>query len=328
MKVLVIRFSSIGDIVLTTPVLRWLYEQKQAEVHYLTKSSFANLVEHNPAVAKVHSLSDNIEETITFLKEEHFDLVIDLHKNLRSKKVSKAIGAKYLTFNKLNIQKWLFVNFKINFLPKKHIVDRYAEALSSLHLDTADRSIDYHFPADYSFELTEYELQKQNYICVVIGGTYTTKQIPTSIILELHKRLNRRLVLLGGGDVDGKKAVDIMTQCNQKPIDLVNKISIIDSTYVIKNSAGIITSDTGLMHIASAFDIPIHTIWGNTHPDFGMYAYRPNRGDIKDYQVANLPCNPCSKLGSDSCPRGHFDCMLKQNVEQIVKNCHSTEPAQ
>jgi ADP-heptose:LPS heptosyltransferase len=89
---------------------------------------------------------------------------------------------------------------------------------------------------------------------------------------------------------------------------------------VIKNANHFITSDTGLMHIATAFDVPIHTIWGNTHPAFGMYAYRPNIKNTFDH-VVPLKCNPCSKLGSDSCPRGHFHCMIKQNVEQIVKNC-------
>lgn len=327
MKVLVIRFSSIGDIVLTTPVLRWLHEQKQAEVHYLTKSSFINLVKHNPAVSKVHSLGNKIEDTIKVLKKEHFDIVIDLHKNLRSKKVSKSLDAKYITFNKLNVRKWLFVNFKINLLPKKHIVDRYAEALAPLKLDTNDRAIDYFFPANHSFDLAQYGLAANDYICIVIGGSYTTKQIPSSTILDIIKRLNLNSVLLGGGDSDAKKAAEIMQNGNTQTINLVNKISLTDSAYVMQQSSSVITSDTGLMHIASAFEVPIHAVWGNTHPDFGMYAYRPNGKKITDYQVS-LPCNPCSKLGSDKCPREHFDCMLKQNVEQIVKNCPSTDHTQ
>tara|TARA_B110000879_G_C11166898_1_gene511726 strand:+ start:1209 stop:2192 length:984 start_codon:yes stop_codon:yes gene_type:complete len=327
MKVLVIRFSSIGDIVLTTPVLRWLHTQKEAEVHYLTKPQFASLIGSNPNVSKVHFLDDNIDATIAALKQEHFDLVIDLHKNIRSKKVRKSLTTEHLTFKKLNIQKWLFVNFKINLLPKKHIVDRYAEALDSLELDTSDKSIDYHFPTDYSFDLAQYNLVQKDYICIVIGGTYATKQIPVSVILSLIKRLNQNIVLLGGGNKDEKKADEIMSLSDTVPFNLVNKVSITDAAYVIQQSAGIITSDTGLMHIASSFDIPIQAIWGNTNPDFGMYAYRSNADTITNH-IVKLACQPCSKLGSDKCPRGHFDCMLKQDVEQIVKNCHSTDAPQ
>jgi len=327
MKVLVIRFSSIGDIVLTSPVLRWLSTQKNAEVHYLTKQAYDSLVKHNPHVQKIYLLQDEIADTINELKEEGYDLVIDLHKNLRSKKVSKALNCEYITFNKLNIRKWLFVNFKINVLPKKHIIDRYAEALDVLGLDTADRSMEYHFPHQYAFDLTAYNLKPKHYICIVIGGTYTTKQIPESIILSLIKRLKQPIAMLGGGKQDEIKAQKISEQCGSQVINLVNKISLIDSAYVIQKSAGIITSDTGLMHIASAFDIPIHTLWGNTHPDFGMYAYRVHNTEINNYNV-NLKCQPCSKLGSDLCPRAHFSCMLNQNVEQIVKNCESTDAAQ
>ncbi|MDG2455254.1 MAG: glycosyltransferase family 9 protein [Bacteroidia bacterium] len=327
MKILVIRFSSIGDIVLTTPVLRWLHTQRSAEVHYLTKPSFASLVENNPNVNKVHVLDDDIGRTIADLKHENFDLVVDLHKNIRSKKIRKSLTTQYLTFNKLNIQKWLFVNFKINVLPKKHIVDRYAEALKTLELDTSDRSIDYHFPANYSFDLVPLNLVKKDYICIVIGGTYTTKQIPVSITLSLIKRLNKRIVLLGGGQSDKLKADKIVCLSQDTPINLVDKLAITDTAFVIQQSAGIITSDTGLMHIASAFDIPIQTLWGNTSPDFGMYAYRSHADTITNH-IVNLDCQPCSKLGSNECPRGHLDCMLKQDVEQIVKNCHSIDHLQ
>ena len=327
MKVLVIRFSSIGDIVLTTPVLRWLHTQKKAEVHYLTKPQFANLIESNPNVSKLHFLDDDINSTISALKQENFELVIDLHKNIRSKKIRKSLATEHLTFKKLNIQKWLFVNFKINLLPKKHIVDRYAEALESIGLDTSNRSIDYHFPAEYSFDLSQHHLVKKNYICIIIGGTYATKQIPVSLIVSLIKRLNQNVVLLGGGNSDKHKADEIMSLMDNVPLNLVNKVSITDAAFVIQQSAGIITSDTGLMHVASSFDIPIQAIWGNTSPDFGMYAYRSNTDNITNH-IVNLECQPCSKLGSDKCPRGHFDCMLKQDVEQIVKNCHSTDALQ
>lgn len=326
MKILIIRFSSIGDMILTTPVLRWL-AQLDAEVHYLTKSNYTELVCSNPHVHTTHALDKNIDLTIDLLKKENFDTVIDLHKNIRSKKVSKAIGASYITYNKLNIQKWLFVNFKINLLPKKHLIDRYADALKSLHLDTANRAVDYYFPQNFSFDLAQCKLQKKEYLIIVIGGTYATKQIPLEIILPLINRLNKPIVLLGGGKLDSIKAAKIMENAPDSVSNLVDKITLTEAAYVIKHSAGVITSDTGLMHIASAFEVPVHTIWGNTHPALGMYAYRQKNAAIHNYLV-DLPCHPCSKLGNHSCPRGHFNCMKKQNVALILKNCQLKDQTQ
>jgi ADP-heptose:LPS heptosyltransferase len=136
----------------------------------------------------------------------------------------------------------------------------------------------------------------------------------------MYKRLNKRIVLLGGGKNDEQKATELLQNMDATVTSLVGKTTLLESAYVIQQSAGIITSDTGLMHIASAFDIPIHTLWGNTHPALGMYAFRPKNESIYNH-IVNLKCQPCSKLGSDQCPRRHFDCMLKQNIEQIVKNC-------
>lgn len=328
MKVLLIRFSSIGDIVLTSPVPRWLSQINDVEVHFLTKAGFTDLVVHSPYIDQVHTLSDDLAQTIAELKLQDFNLIIDLHKNIRSRRISRSLGVKSLRFNKLNLKKWLFVNFKINILPNKHLVDRYADGIKSLALDTEDRSIDFHFPSDFLGDIAKWGLHSGKYICLVIGGTYYTKQIPEETLLVLIKRLNRPVVLLGGGTSDATKAERLIDSADSTQlISLVNKTTLLESAFVIKKSQSLITSDTGLMHIASAFDVPIHTVWGNTDPLFGMYAYRTDRSTLSDYEV-ELPCHPCSKLGSNSCPRGHFQCMVNQNTDQIVKNCLRIEPRQ
>jgi ADP-heptose:LPS heptosyltransferase len=128
MKVLILRFSSIGDIVLTTPVIRCLKEQVAGvEIHYATKSAFKGIVSNNLYIDKVHTLEHSTTVLIQELKNEKFDLIIDLHKNLRTKKIIWSLGVKSVSFNKLNIRKWLFVNWKFKTMPDKHIVDRYME---------------------------------------------------------------------------------------------------------------------------------------------------------------------------------------------------------
>jgi ADP-heptose:LPS heptosyltransferase len=326
MKVLIIRLSSIGDIVLTTPVIRCVKQQlADAEVHFLTKDTFSGLVVHNPYIDHIKCWTNDTKALVNELALENYDLVIDLHKNLRTRKLKKVLKITWISFDKLNIQKWLFVQFKLNLLPQIHIIDRYFDALKSLQVVDDQKGVDYFFSDNLSLQLSEYNLQPKAYVALAIGGTYFTKQIPLDVILNIIKRLNRPIVLLGGGSVDEAKAAQIVNAISHTSvIDLCNKLTLDESAYIIKNASDLITGDTGLMHIASAFETPIHCLWGNTHPSFGMYAYRTNKEELFNYQV-DLKCSPCSKLGGDSCPRGHFECMLKQNIKQIVKNCQAVD---
>ncbi|MEO8821434.1 MAG: glycosyltransferase family 9 protein, partial [Ginsengibacter sp.] len=148
MKFLIIRFSSIGDIVLTTPVIRNLRKKfPSATIHYLTKKKFASIVESNPYLDKTLLLEDDFATTIQEVKEEGYDYIIDLHHNLRTLRIKKALGKiHFLSFNKLNIEKWIFTNFKINLLPEKHIVDRYMQTVEKLGVVNDNLGLDYFIP--------------------------------------------------------------------------------------------------------------------------------------------------------------------------------------
>jgi ADP-heptose:LPS heptosyltransferase len=327
MKVLLIRLSSIGDIVLTTPIIRCVKTQLGAEVHFITKAKFIPILNQNPYIdqIKIWDERDSDINTAT-LQAENYDIIIDLHKNIRTRRLKRKLQTPWISYKKLNIQKWLFVNFKINILPKKHIVDRYFDALKKIEVYNDGNGLDYFLSSDNTELLLTNKLVTKNYTAIAIGGTYATKQMPVSLILELIKRLNTTIVLVGSGESDAKKALEItMFLPYSTIINLCNRLSLDQSACIVKNAERLITGDTGLMHIASAFDTPIQAIWGNTHPILGMYAYR--KTNVSNHQV-DLKCNPCSKLGSKKCPRGHFDCMNKQNVVEIVKNCRITERIQ
>ncbi|MEK9600241.1 MAG: glycosyltransferase family 9 protein [Bacteroidota bacterium] len=320
MKILILRFSSIGDIVLTSPIIRCVKNQiPNAEIHYLTKETYSNLITHNTHITKLHALNDhNFNILVEDLKKENFDLVIDLHKNIRTFKIKRAINTKWFSFNKLNFKKWLFVHFKIDLLPDVHIIDRYFDGLKSLNIKNDNQGVEYHLPRKLAIDLKQYHIQKKQYIVLSLGATYYTKQIPNNVLLMLLKRLNdSHVVLIGAGDKDTKKADFIMKNSNHKNIiNLCNKLTIDESAYIIKHSKTIITGDTGMMHIASCFDVDIITLWGNTHPKLGMHAY-VSKEKVQNHLV-NLACHPCSKLGSDKCPRGHFNCMNMQDTKKIV----------
>src|SRR5437868_7515395 len=131
-KFLILRFSSIGDIVLTTPVIRCLKKQvKGAEVHYALKKSFADTLAHHPYVDKKFFLEDDLSALISELKKEKYDYIIDLHHNQRTFWIKQRLGVTSFSFSKLNLEKWLLVNLKINRLPGVSIVDRYMKTVES-----------------------------------------------------------------------------------------------------------------------------------------------------------------------------------------------------
>lgn len=329
MKILIIRFSSIGDIVLTTPVIRCIKQQvKDAEVHFLLKKSFEPVLENNPFIDKKHFYEDDWRKIISDLKKESFDVVIDLQKNFRSFKIKSALGVKQFTFDKLNLQKWLLVNFKINFLPDKHIVDRYLESVKSLGVINDGGGLDYFITKKDEAVLNDLPpSHKNSYLAWVIGAKHNTKMLPIEKMISIGSKINSPIVLLGG--IEDRERGDILAKQDEtKFFNACGKYSLNQSAVLVKNSKRVISNDTGLMHIAAAFKKDIVSIWGNTIPEFGMYPYFG--GDVKNQkskikndlsvvlEVKNLSCRPCTKIGFVSCPKGHFKCM--KNIDEDVFN--------
>ncbi|WP_299255825.1 glycosyltransferase family 9 protein [uncultured Cytophaga sp.] len=315
MKILILRFSSIGDIVLTTPVVRCLKEQVSGvEVHYATKSAFKNIVSNNPYIDKVHILDHSTNALITELKNEQFDIIIDLHKNLRTKKIIWSLGVKSYSFNKLNIRKWLFVNWKLKTMPDKHIVDRYMETLIPLGVHNDEKGLDYFIPEKDVVALADLPaaFQTENYVAIAIGAQHATKRLPIEKLKELVQKITLPIVLLGGKD-DSPMAEELVASYPSKSLILntCGKYNLNQSASIVQQAAYLYTHDTGLMHIAAAFKKRIVSIWGNTVPEFGMYPYKT---EYVAWQVENLPCRPCSKIGYNSCPKKHFKCMKDQTL--------------
>jgi ADP-heptose:LPS heptosyltransferase len=317
-KILLLRFSSIGDIVLTTPVIRCLKQQlPNTEIHFLTKESFKSILEFNPYLDKLITFSKSTDEVISGLKNEKYDLVIDLHKNIRSAKLKASLFRKNISFNKINLEKWLTVNTKKkSFLPNVHIVDRYMEAIKKLGIKNDEKGLDFFISKEDEFNFPN-ELQK-DFVAFAIGAQFATKRLPIEKMISLLSNINHPVVLLGGKE-DKETALKIISSLKDKTIlNYCGELSIRQSAFVISKAKVVLTHDTGLMHIAAAFKKPIVSIWGNTIPEFGMYPYLPNQKELYDcVEVDNLKCRPCSKIGYQSCPKKHFDCMNKQDEAKI-----------
>lgn len=319
MKLLVIRFSSIGDIVLTTPVLRCLKKQlPDVELHYLTKESYRPILEANPYVDKIITLGLSKTWMLHQLKTEQYDAIIDLHHNLRTWQVKRALGKiPTYSFHKLNFQKWLLTTCKINRLPQTHIVDRYLATVRSLGVVNDGAGLDYFLPEKHRISPADIPFSHQmGYIALVIGAAHATKQLPVHRCIELCRRLSFPLILLGGKE-DHARGEQIAAADPIKVYNACGKFSLHESADLVQKARVVITPDTGLMHIAAAFKKPIISIWGNTVPAFGMTPYYGNHHVDHRLSEVSLSCRPCSKIGYDSCPKKHFKCMENQDLSRI-----------
>lgn len=313
MKILVVRFSSIGDIVLTTPVVRCLKTQiDNAEVHYVTKAQYQSILQDNPYIDKLFFLKESLNDLIQDLKKEKYDVVIDLHNNLRTRILKWKLGVRSYSFNKLNVEKWLMVNFKINHLPDKHIVDRYLETTKSLGIKNDALGLDYFIPDKDEMPLEWVpESHRKGFVAYAIGGQHETKKLPLERMVELCKKINKPIVLLGGKE-DFDNGEKITQTVGLTVFNSCGKLNLNQSASVIKKASYVFSHDTGLMHIAAAFKKEVYSIWGNTIPAFGMYPYRTKYHSLENTQIS---CRPCSKIGFDKCPKGHFKCMNEMKFE-------------
>lgn len=321
MKILILRFSSIGDIVLTTPVIRCLKLQLNAEIHYLTKPNFATVLELNPYIDKLHVLDKSLIEKAKQLQTEKYDYVIDLHNNIRTLIFKKTIGVKAYSFPKLNIEKWLLVNFKINKMPNIHIVNRYFEPAKKLGVVNDENGLDYFLPKDFSFN-NDLEINKP-YLAWAIGAQHFTKRFPVHKIIGICNQIQLPIYLLGGKE-DEANGHEIKNNCKENVVNLCGKLSLNQSAFVVKNCQLLITNDTGLMHIGAAYQKKIISLWGNTTPLFGMNPYYgKNKVAQAIFENTNLSCRPCSKIGHHKCPKKHFKCMedlSAKNIETEIIN--------
>lgn len=320
-KVLLLRFSSIGDIVLTSPVIRVLHQQLSAEVHFLTKQKFASILNPNPYLSKIYTINKKVGEVMPQLRAEKYDALIDLHANLRSLQVKWGLSCPAYTFRKLNLQKWLLTNFKWDAMPPVHIVDRYLAAAAPLGVTNDGEGLDYFIPPEEEVPVSQKWPQfrsQRRWIAFGIGAAHATKRLPPDKMLAVCDRLPAPVVLLGGPDMIEAGAW-LAEKSSGEVINACGELSLHQSASVLRQAAVVLTHDTGLMHMAAALRRPIVSVWGNTVPAFGMTPYlQQGAPPSRILEVEGLSCRPCSKIGYKRCPKGHFRCMRDLPDADIV----------
>ena len=329
MKFLVIRFSSIGDIVLTTAAIRCLKEQvPDAEIHFLTKESFKAVTVHNPYIHTFHYFKDDLNETIAALKTQQFDYIIDFHKNFRTWRIKTALKVPALTYKKLSLHKFFLTKLGIkNKIPSRHIVDRCIDTLAPLGVQNDGKGLDYFIaPEDHIKAEDLPTAHSAGYVALVIGASYATKKLPLLKLQQLCKKINFPIVLVGGPE-DAKEGDAVAAIDPIKIYNACGKFSLNESASIVQKSRVVISHDTGLQYIACAFNKPVLAIWGSTSP---MLQVEPYYGEVtlasmglskppyQNFIVPHLTCQPCSNYGTKKCPKGHFNCMMLQDTTAIA----------
>lgn len=299
LKILVIRFSSIGDIVLTSPVLRLLNSSKKYDIHFLTKNKYYSLVSENPNIHKIHLLKESLKNIFFDLKKENFDLIIDLHNNIRSNILTFLLSKKTFKLKKIFFRK----NNKL------HIVDRYLLSLKKLNIVNDNLGLDFYLSKESEIEFDLYE----NFISWCIGSKHYNKKLGPDKILEVCNSTDHPIVFIGGSE-DIKIADWIIKKSKNKRIkNLCGSLNIQQSADIIKKSKLLLSNDTGFMHIGASFKIPIISFWGCTKPELGFTPYQTNNHSI--YIVSKEYEGSCHRYGKKC--RSEVNCINKISTNEI-----------
>ena len=267
------------------------------------------MLEPNPYLDKLYFLEDKIDDLVKQLKEENYDYVIDLHSNIRSRMIKWRLGKKTLTYKKYSWQRWFLVKFKINKVPKTHIADWYMDTVKPLGIKPDNKGLDYFLPEEYEVSLTDFPEGFQNaYAAFIIGASEFTKKLPLHKMIELCEKINQPIILIGGKEDirEGENLKKHFDKTGKVPIlNACGKYGISQSASIVKQAQLVFGHDTGLTHIAAAFQKKVYAIYGGTMSQY----LHPYGTDYVLLENNELSCRPCAKAGRSSCPKGHFKCM-------------------
>jgi len=317
-KILIIRLSSIGDILLTTPLIRSIKKKNpEVQIDFVLKEEFFELLQNNPNLTNIYKytkLTSDKQKIINSLISNGYEIVIDLQNNLRSLEIIRPLHCKILRFKKNNFKKFLLVHFKINALKKApQIPVRYAEA-AGIELET--EGLDF-----FTENLPDSRLDKnEKYIGLCPGSKHFTKRWPKEYFFELGTRLESagyKIVLFGG--------LEEVELCFELENQIKNALNLCNTSILqvgsdMKMCRAIYTNDSGLMHLASAIKVPVIAFFGSTVKEFGFYPYRAKSIEL---EIKNLSCRPCTHIGRISCPKIHFKCMKEIKPEQAFNSLNN-----
>ena len=335
-RILVIRLSSLGDIILTTPLINLIQETfPLARIDFCTKEQYAFIVRSNPKIHKVikakNDLSNNaLKDLRQLIKMSNYNMIIDVQNNLRSIYLRSFQDAETLVFRKYSLRKFLLVNFKINLMKDlPSIIERYKQVI--LSYTSHDKVKKKTLPEVFTDAVSERSIEKMleslgltketKLVCIPAVSKHFTKTYPAEYYAEVINKFpdEKAAFFLTGTGTDSKNIniIKSLTK-NRKVYDLCNNLDISDLISLMKRCSLVICGDTGPMHIAEALNIPVIMLAGSSVKEFGFYPQNENAVILENN---SLKCRPCSHIGRKKCPKGHFKCMVDITPKIILEKC-------
>jgi lipopolysaccharide heptosyltransferase II len=348
LRILLIRFSSIGDIILTTPLIKKMREEyPDSRIDYLTLDRYGELLRDNPHLDNLYLIKSSMpfHELIESAREfsrHGYDYLFDLHRSSRSALFRLCIRSeKKHRLNKRYLKRILLVSFKINLYREPYsVVNRYFQAAGELHINPdADTEIwisrkklkecqrRIHSLLKIKTEIRgndellriERDLLQLNRSVTIISmmpfATWQTKEWGSDRFSELGRKLSGEdtVILIHGGLEDMARADSLADAIGVRAIPIAGKTTLLESALLLSISECLITNDTGIMHMGAAARIPVVAIFGSTTEELGFFPFR-FEGEVMQ---ADLNCRPCTAKGLRRCPKGHFRCMNDIAVDKV-----------
>lgn len=304
-SILVVRFSSLGDVLLTTPLLRVLKKKYPAAlVDFIVKPEYSPLVSGSPYLNRVIPfIKKRAGELRRQVTAAGYDMIIDLQNNPRSRRLTSGAAPKLFRFAKHSVKKWMLVNLKIDRLSGlPPIPERYISSVPGLEPD--GMGLEYHF--------TQVPVPLEpggRYIAICPGSKHFTKMWGENRFIELNKLLVNdgfTPVLLGGKD--DAALCGRIAEAAPGTVNLAGDHPLEFAASALSRCLASVCNDSGLMHLSCSVGVPVLVFFGSTVRHFGFIPYK-NRSVIMENN--SLDCRPCSHIGRSSCPKGHFLCMTE-----------------
>ena len=323
--------SSIGDIILTTPLIRVVRKRfPDASITFLVKSQFYDVIKTNPHINHIISFDkksglQGLRKLRQDIVKENYDLLLDIHKSLRSRYLRWFSGVQTIgSYSKQIFNRTLLVNFGINlYKEQKPVYERYFEAVSDYGLVYDGAGTEVVVPeseADIIIKslVDDGYRYTQPLVALCPAASFTNKRWFEARYAELADYLIKKYdttICLLGSKSDYEICERIKEQLGNKALNYAGKFSLLGSAAVLMFCKFAVTNDSGLMHLAQSQKTPVVALFGPTTRELGYFPI-PEKSRVVEAQVK---CRPCTHNGLDYCPKKHFKCMSQIQVADVIK---------
>ena len=311
-KILIIRFSSFGDIVLTFPFINSVKKSfPDTEIHFLTKLVYSDLTALHTGIDSTITFSnDSLTDLRKTIKENKYDFIFDIHNNLRSRFVTFFTNTKVLRYRKNNFKKLFYIVFGKNLF--KSIIPVYEKYILAGKIVFKDLSTDY---STSDLKTGEGKTFDSKYFVLAPSSKHFTKTLPSDKFYGIIKNYPyKKFIITGSDNETDRKICSEIESAFANVTNLCGKTDYKELARIVKYSEGVICNDSGLLHLAESLGKKVIVFFGSTVKEFGFF---PQLKSTEVYEINNLKCRPCTHIGKSYCPKGHFKCMNEININEI-----------